>query len=122
MGIFHIKKGTAASKAIPDKSNIKDGPSICLDFCCHDKKCKYPNQLCPIEKHYTTWKHVPDGDKLVILSHMDSTGLFWLDDETMKNHKNDIPLPNMPTYLVMLWDQNHSLKRVRNSAVVFSLA
>jgi len=33
MGLFHLKKGTPASKALPEKSTLKDG--ICLDFCCH---------------------------------------------------------------------------------------
>jgi hypothetical protein len=32
MGLFHVKKGTSASKALPDKSILKDGVSICLDF------------------------------------------------------------------------------------------
>jgi hypothetical protein len=41
MGIFHVKKGTPVSKALPDKSKLKDGASICLDFCCHERKCKY---------------------------------------------------------------------------------
>jgi hypothetical protein len=30
MGLFHLKKGTPASKALPEKSTLKDG--ICLDF------------------------------------------------------------------------------------------
>jgi hypothetical protein len=29
MGLFHIKKGTPASNALPDKSTLKDGVSIC---------------------------------------------------------------------------------------------
>ena len=90
MGIFHVKKGTPVSKAIPDKAKLKDGASICLDFCCHERKCKYPHALCKNGKHYTNWKNVPDEDKAVLLSHMNETGLLWFDEETMKKHKVDI--------------------------------
>jgi hypothetical protein len=37
MGLFHVKKGTPASKALPNKSTLKDGASICMDFCSHKK-------------------------------------------------------------------------------------
>ncbi len=37
MGLFHVKKGTPASKALPDKSMLKDGAGICMDFCSHKK-------------------------------------------------------------------------------------
>jgi hypothetical protein len=90
MGIFRVKKGTPVSKAIPDKAKLKDGASICLDFCCHERKCKYPHALCKNGKHYTNWKNVPDEDKAVLLSHMNETGLLWFDEETMKKHKVDI--------------------------------
>jgi hypothetical protein len=90
MGIFHVKKGTPVSKALPDKSKLKDGASICLDFCCHERKCKYPHALCKNGKHYTNWKNVPDEDKAALLSHMNETGLLWFDEETMKKHKVDI--------------------------------
>ena len=91
MGIFHVKKGTPASKALPDKAKLKDGASICLDFCCHERKCKYPHALCKNGKHYTNWKNVSDEDKAVLLSHMNETGLLWFDEETMKKHKVQIP-------------------------------
>ena len=68
MGIFHVKKGTPVSKALPDKAKLKDGASICLDFCCHERKCKYPHALCKNGKHYTNWKNVPDDDKAVLLA------------------------------------------------------
>jgi hypothetical protein len=64
MGIVHVKKGTPISKALPDKSKVKDSASVCLDFCCHERKCKYPHQLCTNGKHYTNWKNAPDEDKL----------------------------------------------------------
>jgi hypothetical protein len=89
MGIFHVKKGTPVSKALPDKAKLKDGASICLDFCCHERKCKYPHALCKNGKHYTNWKNVPDDDKAVLLSHMNETSLLWFDEETMKKHKVD---------------------------------
>ena len=91
MGIFHLKKGTPASKALPEKSKLKDGASICLDFCCHERKCKFPHALCKNGKHYTNWKNVPDDDKNTLLAHMDDTGLLWFDEETMKKHKIEIP-------------------------------
>jgi hypothetical protein len=87
MGLFHIKKGTPASKALPDKSTLKDGVSICLDFCCHEKKCNFNHLLCKNGKHYTNWKNVPDEDKTTLLNHMNTTGLMWLDAETFERHK-----------------------------------
>ncbi len=51
MGLFHTKKGTPATKALPKKGKLKD--EICLDFCAHEKKCNYPHQLCSHGKHYT---------------------------------------------------------------------
>jgi hypothetical protein len=87
MGLFHIKKGTPASKALPDKSTLKDGVSICLDFCCHEKKCNFNHLLCKNGKQYTNWKNVPDEDKIILLNHMNTTGLMWLDAETFERHK-----------------------------------
>jgi hypothetical protein len=46
MGLFHVTKGTPMVKALPDKSKLKDGKGICLDFCSHKKKCNFPHQLC----------------------------------------------------------------------------
>ena len=91
MGIFHVKKGTPVLKALPDKTKLKDGASICLDFCCHERKCKYPHALCKDSKHYTNWRNVADVDKAILLSHMNDTGLLWFDEDTMKKHKAEIP-------------------------------
>ncbi len=87
MGLFHVKKGTPASKALPNKSTLKDGTTICMDFCCHERKCNFNYLLCKNGKHYTNWKNVPEEDKLVLLKHMDMTGLMWLDAETFEKHK-----------------------------------
>ncbi len=87
MGLFHVKKGTPASKTLPDKSTLKDGTSICIDFCSHKKKCTYPHQLCKNGKHYTNWKNVRDKDKITLLKHMNSSGLMWLDAKTFEKHK-----------------------------------
>ena len=87
MGIFHIKKDAPAAKAIPDKSLLKDGAGICLDFCCQGRKCNFPHQLCKNGRHITNWKNLPDEDKLVLLKHMDSSGLMWLDAATFEKHK-----------------------------------
>jgi hypothetical protein len=98
MGLFHVKKGTPVAKALPDKSTLKGGEGICMDFCAHERKCNYPHQICRNGKHYTNWKNVPDKDKPVLLLHMDSTGLLWFDEETMKKHNNEIA----PKYAYLL--------------------
>jgi hypothetical protein len=85
MGILHLKKGTPASKALPEKSTLKEG--ICLDFCCHERKCNFNHLLCKNGKHYTNWKNVPEDDRLTLLKHMANSGLMWLDAETFKKHE-----------------------------------
>jgi hypothetical protein len=91
IGIFHVKVGTPAAKALPDKTLLKDSAGICLDFCSQDKTCNFLHQLCKNGKHYTNWKNVPDEDKLVLYKHMDSTGLMWFDAATFEKHKIIIP-------------------------------
>ncbi len=66
MGLFHVKQGTPAVKALPQKGKLKD--EICLDFCLHGKKCNFPHQLCKHGKHYMNWKNVPKDNKPVLLS------------------------------------------------------
>jgi hypothetical protein len=87
IGLFHVKKGTPASKALPNKSTLKDGVSVCMDFCCHEKKCNFNHFLCKNGKHYTYWKNVLDEDKVIFLNHMNTTGLMWLNAGTFKKHK-----------------------------------
>ena len=53
MGLFHVKKGDPAAKALPDKSTHKDRASICLDFCSHNQKFNFTHLLCKNGKHYT---------------------------------------------------------------------
>jgi hypothetical protein len=86
MGIFHVKNGTPASKALPDESTLKDRASICLDFCSHERKCNFTHLLCKNGKHYSNWKNVPDNNKLTLLKHMSTTGLMWLDAKTFMKH------------------------------------
>ena len=86
MGLFHVKKGIPLAKAMPDKSTLKDGASICLDFCSHERKCNFTHLLCKNGKHYTNWKNVPNDDKMTLLKHMSATGLMWLDAETFTKH------------------------------------
>ncbi len=74
MGLFHLKKGTPASKALPEKSALKDG--ICLDFCCHERKCNFNHLLCKNGKHYTNWKNIPEEDRPILLKHMEKSGLM----------------------------------------------
>ena len=100
MGIFHVKAGTPAAKALPDKTLLKDGAGICLDFCSQEKKCNFLHQLCKNGNYYTNWKNVPNEDKLVLLKHIDSTGLMWLDAATFEKNKIAIP----PKYAHLLGD------------------
>ena len=86
MGLFHVKKGTPAANALPNRNTLKDGASICLDFCCHERKCNFTHLLCKNRKHYTNWKNVPDDNKKTLLKHMSSTGLMWLDAKTFTKH------------------------------------
>ncbi len=69
MGLFHMEKGATVATALPENGKLKE--DICMDFCCHDKKCNFPHLLCRNDKHYTTWKNIPDKDKAVLLTHMD---------------------------------------------------
>jgi hypothetical protein len=80
------KKGAPAVKALPNKSKLKDGQGICLDFCSHEKKCNFPHQLCKNGEHYTNWKKISNEDKPVLLCHMNKTGLMWLDAKTFEKH------------------------------------
>jgi hypothetical protein len=91
MGLFYIKKGTPTAKALPDKSLLKGGIGVCMDFCCHEKKCSFPHALCKNGKHYTDWNNVLDDDKVILLKHMERTGLLWLNAEMLKKHKITIP-------------------------------
>ena len=100
MGLFHIKKGIPLAKAMPDKSTLKDGASICLDFCSHERKCNFTHLLCKNGKHYTNWKNVPDDDKMTLLKHMSATGLMWLDAETFTKHGITIA----PEFVYLLGD------------------
>ncbi len=43
---------------------------------------------------------MPNEDKLVLLKHMDSTGLRWLDAATFEKHKIAVP----PKYAHLLGD------------------
>jgi hypothetical protein len=97
MGLFLVKQGTPAVKALPKKGKLKD--EICLDFCLHGKKCNFPHQLCKHGKHYTNWKNVPEDNKPVLLSHMNETGLMWLDAKTYEKHKQTQAIPSKFAHL-----------------------
>ena len=83
-----MRKGTPASKALPEKSKLTDG--IFLDFCCHKRKCNFNHLLCKNGKHYTNWKNISKDDRPILLKHMEKTGLMCLDAETFKKHENVI--------------------------------
>jgi hypothetical protein len=42
----------------------------------------------------THWNNILDEDKIILLKHMDSTGLLWLDAKAFKKHKITIPPKN----------------------------
>jgi hypothetical protein len=107
MGIFHLKKGTPISKALPEKSTLKEG--FCLDFCCHERKCNFNHLLCKNGKHYTNWKNVPEDDRPILLKHMAKTGLMWLDAETFKKHENIIA----PEFTHLLGDATGPKQKTR---------
>jgi hypothetical protein len=111
MGLFHIKKGTPAVKALPKKGKLKD--KICLDFCTHERKCNYPHQLCNHGKHYMNWKNVPEEDKPALLSHMSETELMWFDSETFEKHKQTQAIP--PEFVHLLGDANGPKLKGRKS-------
>ncbi len=54
--------------------------------------------LCKNGKHYTTWKNIPNEDKLVLLKHMSESKNLWLDAKTFSKHK--IMLAPKFTYLL----------------------
>ncbi len=85
MGLFHMEKGATVATALPKKGKLKE--DMCMDFCCHNKKCNFPHLLCRNGKHYTTWKKVPDKDKAVLLTHMDEKKKMWLDVKMFARHK-----------------------------------
>jgi hypothetical protein len=85
MGLFHMEKCATMATALPKKGKLKE--YICMDFCCHDKKCNFPHLLCRNGKHYTTWKKVPDENKAVLLTHIDEKKKMWLDAETFARLK-----------------------------------
>jgi hypothetical protein len=43
--------------------------------------------LCKHGENYTTWKNIPNEDKLVLLKHMSELKNMWLDTETFSKHK-----------------------------------
>jgi hypothetical protein len=59
----------------------------------------------------THWKNVPDEDKIVLLSHMNNTGLLWFEEETMKKHKIDIS----PEYHHLLGDATGPMPKLVKS-------
>ncbi len=91
MGLFQVKKGTPITISLPDKSLLKDSLGVCMNFCCHEKKVQLFHVLCKNGKHYTNWKNILDEDKIILLKHMDSTSLLWLDTATFEKHKITIP-------------------------------
>jgi hypothetical protein len=89
MGMFHVKKGIPANLAHPEKVMLKNG--ICHDFCCRDRKCVKPHQVCKNSKHYTHWNKIPKEDRDVLLKHYNGSGNMWLDAKTFKKYNLKIP-------------------------------
>jgi len=54
------------------------------------KACDKPKQVCKFA-HVVTWKSIKEEDQNEILKHCVTTNNLWLDKETTKKHKADLP-------------------------------
>ncbi len=74
MGIFYVKKVIPAHLALPKKKVLKN--RACLEFCCQDRKCAKPHQVCKNGKHYTDWNKIPKEDCKVLLKHCNASNIM----------------------------------------------
>jgi hypothetical protein len=86
LGLFHAKDGIEDGKVFP---NTLKQP-LCSKFCLQGKACDKPKQACKFA-HVVTWKSIKEEDQNEILKHCVATNNLWLDDETMKKHKAELP-------------------------------
>jgi hypothetical protein len=90
MGLIHVKKETSAVKALANKSKLENGQGICLDFCLHEKSVTSPISYERMGSITPTGKMSPTRTSLCFLSHMNETGLMWLNAKIFKKHKQTI--------------------------------
>ena len=86
LGLFHAKEGIEDGKVFP--STLKQ--PLCSKFCLQGKACDKPKQACKFA-HVVTWKSIKEEDQNEILKHCVATNNLWLDEETMKKHKTELP-------------------------------
>jgi hypothetical protein len=86
LGLFHAKDGIEDGKVFPN--NLKQ--PLCSKFCLQGKACDKPKQACKFA-HVVTWKSIKEEDQNEILKYCVATNNLWLDNETMKKHKAELP-------------------------------
>jgi hypothetical protein len=86
MGLYHLKEGTPAIKALPDKSTRKDSISVCLDFLPQKEVQHAPSAVQEWQALYQL-EECTQQQQSHFAKHMDRTGLMWLNAETFKKHK-----------------------------------
>jgi len=86
LGLFHAKDGIEDGKVFPNTLKLP----LCSKFCLQGKACDKPKQVCKFA-HVVTWKSIKEEDQNEILKHCVTTNNLWLDKETTKKHKADLP-------------------------------
>ena len=86
LGLFHAKEGIEDGKFFPSTLKLP----LCSKFCLQGKACDKPKQACKFA-HVVTWKSIKEEDQNKILKHCVATKNLWLDEETMKKHKAELP-------------------------------
>ncbi len=86
LGLFHAKEGIEDGKVFPSTLKLP----LCSKFSLQGKACEKPEQACKFA-HVVTWKSIKEEDQNEILKHCVATNNLWLDEETMKKHKAELP-------------------------------
>jgi hypothetical protein len=86
LGLFHSKEGIKPEDLFP--RGLESTP--CAFFCFQNKKCTRPRSSCP-RPHNVKWDTIKPDDQAKILKHFSNTGNGWLDGETFKKHRTEIP-------------------------------
>ena len=86
LGLFYAKDGLKDGKVFPNNLKLP----LCSKFCLQCKACNKPKQACKFA-HVVTWKSIKKEDQNKILKHCVATNNLWLDEETMKKHKAELP-------------------------------
>jgi len=86
LGLFHAKAGIEDGKIFPNTLTLP----LCNKFCLQGRACDKPKQACKFA-HVVNWKSIKEEDQNEILKHCIATNNLWLDEETMKKHKAELP-------------------------------